>query len=97
MTHEILAQIAPDAGGTEAGILAVLLMAGKLIKEYTPLPNKYIPVVTMLLGVVLFLWSSEWDMSLANLITTVIMAGGPAGLHAGTVRALTTKPGEPKP
>lgn len=61
-------------------VLLTCLFVGWMIKHCTPMPNKYIPLIVMILGMLLAVWV-KMEITLDVLLAGMASGLGSTGLH----------------
>lgn len=61
-------------------VLLACLLVGWVIKHCTPMPNKYIPLVVMILGALLAVWV-KMELTLDVLLAGMASGLGSTGMH----------------
>lgn len=65
-------------------VIAFVLLIGGVIKNFTPVNNRYIPLITWILGGLLYQWlAGGWDDPRQWMMALISVAGA-TGLHAAT-------------
>jgi hypothetical protein len=65
-------------------VIAFVLMLGGIIKNFTPIKNEWIPLVTWILGGLLYQWLSEGWADPRQWMMALLSVAGATGLHSAT-------------
>lgn len=69
-------------------VIAFVLMLGGIIKNYTPIDNKFIPLITWVLGGLLYQWLAGGWTDPRQWMMALLSVAGATGLHSATRSAL---------
>lgn len=75
-------------------VIAFVLLVGGIVKNYTPIKNELIPLITWALGGILYQWLSEGWTDPRQWMMALISVAGATGLHAATKSTMDLKKGE---
>jgi len=79
-------------------VVAFVLLLGGVIKNYTPVKNELIPLITWILGGVLFQWLTHGWADPRQWIMALITVAGATGLHSATANTIQAiKPSDQPP
>lgn len=63
-------------------VLGICLCVGYIVKKWIPdVDNKYIPTIVLMLGVVLSIWISGWQVTPEVILSGMISGLGSTGMH----------------
>lgn len=62
-------------------IVGVCLCIGYLIKSWDKIPNKYIPTILAVIGVIMALWVNKWSATPEIILSGMISGLGSCGLY----------------
>lgn len=63
-------------------VLGICLCSGYIVKKWIPdVDNKYIPTIVTILGVVLSIWISGWQVTPDIILSGMISGLGSTGMH----------------
>ena len=62
-------------------IVGICLCAGYLIKSWDKIPNKFIPTILALIGVVFALWVNSWNATPEIILSGIVSGLGSSGLY----------------
>lgn len=63
-------------------VLGICLCVGYIVKKWIPdVDNKYIPTIVLVLGVVLSIWISGWQVTPEVILSGMISGLGSTGMH----------------
>jgi hypothetical protein len=65
-------------------VVTFVLLLGKIIKDYTPIKNELIPLITWALGGLLYQWLAEGWTDPRQWMMALISVAGATGLHSAT-------------
>lgn len=77
--------------------VAFVLMVGGIIKNFTPINNKWIPLITWALGGLLYQWLSDGWSDPRQWMMALLSVAGATGLHSATQSTLSSSGETPKP
>lgn len=90
-----------EAISIEAGdmglVIAFVLLIGGIIKNFTPVNNKWIPLITWALGGLLYQWLAGGWADPRQWMMALISVAGATGLHAATKSTLEKPADGPPP
>lgn len=69
-------------------VIAFVLMLGGIVKNFTPINNKFIPLITWLLGGLLYQWLAGGWNDPRQWMMALLSVAGATGLHSATRSAL---------
>lgn len=63
-------------------VLGICLCVGYIVKKWIPdVDNKYIPTIVLVLGVILSIWISGWQVTPEVILSGMISGLGSTGMH----------------
>lgn len=63
-------------------VLGICLCVGYIVKKWVKdLDNKYIPTIVAVIGVILSMWISKWNLTPEIILSGLISGLGSTGLH----------------
>ena len=63
-------------------VLGIWLCVGYIVKKWIPdVDNKYIPTIVLVLGVILSIWISGWQVTPEVILSGMISGLGSTGMH----------------
>lgn len=63
-------------------VLGICLCVGYIVKKWIPdVDNKYIPTIVAIIGVVLSIWISGWQVTPEVILSGMISGLGSTGMH----------------
>ena len=63
-------------------VLGICLCVGYIVKKWIPdVDNKYIPTIVLVLGVILSIWISGWQVTPEVILSGMISGLGSTGVH----------------
>ena len=62
-------------------IVGICLCAGYLIKSWDKIPNKWIPTILAVIGVVFALWVNGWNATPEIILSGIVSGLGSCGLY----------------
>jgi hypothetical protein len=65
-------------------VVAFVLLVGGIIKNYTPIKNELIPLITWALGGLLYQWLADGWTDPRQWMMALISVAGATGLHSAT-------------